>query len=278
METEIDWRDLCKLKVAETYNNAATHFDDGPLAFWEVYGRRTIELLHLPPGATVLDVGCGSGASALRAAEVVGPRGSVIGIDLAAKLLERARIKAAQRHLENVTFTLGDMTNLGSSDEQFDAVVSVFSLFFVADMETQVQELWHRVRPGGKLAITTWGPRLFEPVYGRLQEIIRVEQSALCSLCNSWQCIATPESLRQLLVKSGVPKMKILFEEGRQSLRSPEDWWTIVLGSGLRGPIDEMNGEVSARVRQANIAWVRNHKVASVETNVLYAIAAKDPD
>jgi ubiquinone/menaquinone biosynthesis C-methylase UbiE len=50
-----------KLKAEVTYNAAADHFDDGPLAFWDRYGRRTVERLSLSPGSLVLDVGCGSG-------------------------------------------------------------------------------------------------------------------------------------------------------------------------------------------------------------------------
>ena len=57
-----------KLKAATTYNAAADHFDDGPLAFWERYGQRTVERLRLKPGSVILDVGCGSGASAIPAA------------------------------------------------------------------------------------------------------------------------------------------------------------------------------------------------------------------
>ena len=67
-----------KLKAATTYNAAADHFDDGPLAFWDRYGRETIERLQLKPGSIVLDVGCGSGASAIPAAKAVGPHGRVI--------------------------------------------------------------------------------------------------------------------------------------------------------------------------------------------------------
>ncbi len=62
-----------KLKAEATYNAAADHFDDGPLAFWDRYGRRTVERLSLVRGSSVLDVGCGSGASAIPAAINVGP-------------------------------------------------------------------------------------------------------------------------------------------------------------------------------------------------------------
>lgn len=121
----------------------------------------------MPPGAHVLDVGCGTGASALPAAEVVGPDGFVLGVDLSARLLDRARTKTAMCGLTNVEFRLADMTTRGFPDGRFDAVVSVNSIFFVPDMEGLVRELWRMVRPGGKLAVTTWGPRIFEPAYSR---------------------------------------------------------------------------------------------------------------
>src|SRR5215470_14997878 len=100
-----------KRKATATYNAAAEHFDD--IEYWDVAGRRTVERLNLKPGSMVLDVGCGTGASALPAAEIVGSSGSVLGVDLAVNILERARAKAMQRQLQNVEFRVGDMTNLG---------------------------------------------------------------------------------------------------------------------------------------------------------------------
>jgi SAM-dependent methyltransferase len=80
-----------KAKAAATYDAASDHFDDEPLSFWNRIGRRTVERLGLPPGANVFDVGCGTGASALPAAQVVGPNSFIIGVDLSARLLDRAR-------------------------------------------------------------------------------------------------------------------------------------------------------------------------------------------
>ena len=147
-----------RTKAAATYISAADHFDDDPLAFWSRYGQRTIAGLALGPGSTVLDVGCGSGASAIPAAEAVGPTGQVIGVDLAEELLNLGRAKATNAGLDNIEFRVGDMENLGYQDGQFDAVVCVFAIFFVPHMESHVAELWRMVRPGGQLAITTWGP------------------------------------------------------------------------------------------------------------------------
>jgi len=98
-----------KLKAETTYNAAADHFDDGPLAFWDRYGRRTVEQLHLLPGSSVLDVGCGSGASAIPAAVIVGPSGRVVGVDLAERLLDIARAKSIKQKLQNIEFRRADM-------------------------------------------------------------------------------------------------------------------------------------------------------------------------
>ena len=57
----------------------------------------------------------------------------MLGVDLAARLLDRARTKAIKYGLTNIEFRLADMTALGYGDGRFDAVVSVFSIFFVPD-------------------------------------------------------------------------------------------------------------------------------------------------
>jgi len=174
-----------KEKAAASYNAAADHFDDEPLGFWDLIGKRTITNLKLQDGAKVLDVGCGTGASALPAAQAVGKNGFVVGVDLASRLLEQARTKALAAGLDNVEFRQADMTALEYSDGNFDAVVSVFSIFFVPDMESLVRELWRMVRPGGKLAVTTWGPRIFEPAYSRWLAALGKERADPCDRIQS---------------------------------------------------------------------------------------------
>src|SRR5215470_5009789 len=98
-----------KEKAAATYNAAADFYDHPTNTFWERFGRRTVERLRLVPGARVLDVCCGSGASAIAAAEAVGPSGSVLGVDVAENLLALARAKARARGLANAEFRVGDM-------------------------------------------------------------------------------------------------------------------------------------------------------------------------
>src|SRR5215207_5155019 len=96
--------DDAKKKAATTYNAASDFYDHPANTFWGRYGRQTIERLRLAGGERVLDVCCGSGASAIPAAQAVGSTGSVVGVDLAGNLLALARSKANQQGLTNIEF------------------------------------------------------------------------------------------------------------------------------------------------------------------------------
>jgi ubiquinone/menaquinone biosynthesis C-methylase UbiE len=264
-----------KLKAEKTYNTAADYFDATPLAFWERYGRRTVERLNLARGAAVLDVCCGTGASALPAAQAVGPGGGVIAVDLAEELLKLGRAKAAAAELRNIEFRRGDMTALGFSDGSFDAVVCVFGIFFVPDMEAQLAELWRMVRPGGQLAITTWGPGIFSPAYEIWLDIVRRVRPDLHSAFNPWDRITTPQAVRRLFADAGVAQVEVVPEEGEQPLRTPDDFWTIALGSGLRWTIEQMGADLARTVRQEIVSALAAKRVDRVGTNVIYAVARR---
>ena len=264
-----------KIKAEKTYNAAADNYDAAPLAFWERYGRRTIERLNLERGERVLDVCCGTGASALPAANAVGAEGRVIAIDLSDRLLELGRVKAQAAGLRWVEFRRGDMTALDFPDCHFDAVVCVFGIFFVPDMERQVAELWRMVKAGGQLAVTTWGPRIFAPAYEVWSEAVRRVRPDLHSAFNPWDRITTVDAVRKLFRDGGVRDVDVDAEDGYQTLRTVEDFWTIALGSGLRWTVDQMGPEPARAVKQEVLQRLRAQGVDQVETNVIYAIARK---
>lgn len=264
-----------KQRAATTYNAASDFYDHPVNSFWERYGQRTVTRLGLAPGAGVLDVCCGSGASALPAAQAVGPQGSVLGVDLAENLLALARSKAKDRRLSNVTFRVGDMLDLGLPPASFDAVICVFGIFFVPDMDRAVRELWSFVRPGGRLAITTWGPRFFEPANTALWNAVRAVRPDLYKGFNPWDRISEPDALRSILAAAGVERSDVVAEAGSHALGSPEDWWPMVLGTGYRGTMEQLDARASERVRSDCLEFIRTAGVTAVEANVVYATGYK---
>ena len=206
---------------------------------------------------------------------MVGPEGFVLGIDLAANLLELARMKAAARGLLNTEFRLGDMLDLRLGAAQFDAVVCVFGIFFVPDMPSAVRALWHVVRPAGRLAVTTWGPRFFEPATTAFWNAVREVRPDLYKGFNPWDRICDPASLRALLREGGIEHVEVVAEVGTHPISSPEAWWSAVLGSGYRGTLEQLDPAARKHVHDASLNYVRASGIRSVEANVVYAIAHK---
>lgn len=269
--------DPIRTRARSTYDAAADRYDDSALGFWSRSGERTIDRLGLRPGMSVLDVACGSGASTLPAARRVGPTGRVIGIDLSERMVEMGRDKARRARLDQIEFRTADMSNTGFADESFDAVVCVFGVSFAPDMPGFVADLWRMVKPGGRLAITTWGPRLWSPMYEVWREAVRRERPDLMSDFHPWDRITTPTALAGLLQSAGVPRdtLRVLPEFDVWPLRSAHDWWSIVMGSGLRWTMDQLPSDAADRVRRTNLDHARRHDIASVTCNVLYATASK---
>jgi len=265
-------------KAEATYNAAADYYDSPANTFWSRFGQRTIERLPLQPGNRVLDVCCGAGASAIPAARAVRPGGTVVGVDLSEKLLQLARKKAAAEEISNVDFRLGDMLDLREAEASFDAVVCVFGIFFVPDIPQAVRALWRLVRPGGMLAITTWGPQFLEPGSTAFWNSIRDVRPDLYRGFNPWDRICEPRTVLAALREAGVENAQAIAESGEHPIASPDAWWCAVLGSGYRGTLEQLTPADQERVRLANLDFIERNGIGSVAANVVYATAVRSRD
>ena len=111
------------------------------------------QLGRLVPGERVLDLGSGAGTDSLIAAQMVGERGRVTGIDMTAEMLAKASAAAAEAGLGNVDFVEGEAEQLPFADASFDVVISNGVIDLIPDKDAVYAELHRVLTPGGRLQI-----------------------------------------------------------------------------------------------------------------------------
>jgi len=119
-------------------------------------GRKVMNRLNLQPGQRVLDLGCGTGAATIELARRVGEDGSVLGVDIAAEMLVRARERAADEGVSNVTFMQADVQSHDLGTDAFDRAFSRFGVMFYADPVVAFSNIGKALKPGGILGFVCW--------------------------------------------------------------------------------------------------------------------------
>jgi arsenite methyltransferase len=108
---------------------------------------------RVEPGSVVRDLGCGAGTDLLIAAQMTGPNGRVIGIDMTPAMLEHAHTSAREMGLENVQLHESLIESLPLEDASVDVVISNGVIDLVPDKDAVFDEIDRVLRPGGRLQI-----------------------------------------------------------------------------------------------------------------------------
>ena len=108
---------------------------------------------RLEPGEVVLDLGCGAGTDLLIAAQMVGPEGRAIGVDMTPAMLDRARESASEMGLGNVELHQSLIESLPLPDASVDIVISNGVIDLVPDKDAVFGEIDRVLRPGGRLQL-----------------------------------------------------------------------------------------------------------------------------
>lgn len=132
-----DWIDALPEGAVESFAGTGNPFEFGPLQ----------------PGERVLDIGSGAGLDSLIAARMVGPAGSVFGVDMTPAMLAKARRNAADAGLANVAFRQGYMEELPVEDASVDVVISNGVINLTTDKLHVMREVYRALRPGGRFQI-----------------------------------------------------------------------------------------------------------------------------
>lgn len=176
-------------------------------AFWRRYA---VAKATVPTGGKVLDLCCGTGKLTLELAKVVGPKGSVIGVDFCANMLAIARKNILNtRYGDNVTLVEANVLKLPFTDNLFDCCTVGFGMRNVADIPSALSEINRVLKPGGRLVILELGKPSI-PVFRTLyffyfERILPVLGQAFVKVKGAYQWL--PESLRLFPDKQEVVRL-----------------------------------------------------------------------
>lgn len=241
-------------RVMAGFDLASDTYDDPALRCFDLHALGLVREARIHEGAQVLDVATGTGKVAFAAARAAGPRGRVIGIDISEGMLTQAHRKADTPRVE---FRRMDAERLEFDEAAFDVVLCGFAVWFFPDILRGMREMRRVLRPGGRLAFSTWAKGSHEPMMEMLQ--VRLERYGVqraAPTTDSWKECSKPEHLLTILETINFQDRQVIPQPAGYFIE-PRDWWTFVWGSAQRRRLSQLPPESLERFRKEMLEEVR---------------------
>ncbi|MEQ1525869.1 MAG: methyltransferase domain-containing protein [Gallionella sp.] len=231
-----------KQKVADLYTSRADSYDASD---WHLrIAHHLVEEAKLKSGQRVLDVATGTGMAALKAAQIVGPSGSVVAVDISLGMLEQAKKNAQSMNLNSIQFKDVDAEALEFTEESFDHIFCSCALIWMSDVQQALSHWFKFIKPGGQVCFHAFSDSSF--VGGVVLQNI-VEKYGVTYLMS--KPTGTVEKCQALLRQAGFQVRSIEVEHGGEfiTLNSAQSmWW----GSSHPAPGQHPNPLLKLSVEQ----------------------------
>ena len=264
-----------KAMIQKGFDTVAAGYDHPSLSFFPETAKRMINHLQLSPEHQLLDVCTGTGVVALTAAEKLS-RGKVTGIDLSSGMLQQAKNKASDKALDNTDFVQMDLDEMTFPAASFDVATSSFGLFFLQDMKKGLANIVDKVKPGGKVAISTFTGDAFMPMSDVF--ISRYESFGKEVPPLSWRRLATNELIEEHFRATGIEKVSIFHEPLGYHMTSAQMWWDVVWNAGWRSLLNQLTEQEQMAFKEVHmneIEEIVGKDGVWFNTEVLIAIGEK---
>ncbi|HEY7032413.1 MAG TPA: class I SAM-dependent methyltransferase [Thermomicrobiales bacterium] len=187
-----------------------------------------LALAGIRSGQRVLDLACGVGEPAFVIAEHVGPTGAVLGLDLSTTMVEGVQALAGARGIPNAEFRrIESELELGVPDGGFDAATCRFGLMFTPDPDRALATLRRALKPGGRIAVSTWGPPEQVRFLALATEIVgrHVALPPFDPTAPGLSALPTPAALRRVFAAAGFADVEVVGVTVPFLAESPAAFW-----------------------------------------------------
>jgi ubiquinone/menaquinone biosynthesis C-methylase UbiE len=252
--------------ISGLFTRAAPTYDKvGFKSFSYFFGKRLVELIEVTEKANVLDIAAGRGASLFPAIKKVGPKGSVIGIDIAEGMVKETNNDISLTGFSNAKMILMDAEDLKFEDSTFDFVLCGLSIFFFPHYEIALTEALRVLKPNGHIGISTfcpgyssgyslkWQKPLFLGYLGR-ESIKNEELMMLLNLKNVEKPeFNTAEGMQKILTKVGFKDVYSVIEEKEFICKNDEEWWNFLWSTGSRSVLEKISSNNIVKLKDATM-------------------------
>jgi ubiquinone/menaquinone biosynthesis C-methylase UbiE len=192
-----------KQQLADYYSDRSPNYDQSD--FHRQLAERLVAGVALQPGEQVLDMATGTGLVAVAAAQRVGPQGRVVGVDLAAGMLQQAQQKREALSLHNLELYYGDAETLELAESAFDVVLCCSALILIPDIPAALSRWRWFLKPGGLIGFTDFAETAF--VTGTVLKQLAHRYGIVLPIFNP--VVGTPARCQALLEAAGFEDIEI---------------------------------------------------------------------
>jgi SAM-dependent methyltransferase len=237
------------------FTRSATNYER--VRYFPMFGAWLVETAQIPEGARVLDVACGRGAVLFPAAERVGPSGQVIGIDLAEGMARETQAEIQRRGLQHAEARQMDAEKLTFPNLSFDFILCGFSLQFFPHLEQTLSEFKRVLKPGGRIAVTTWGG---DDERWDWYADLRQTYGAVVKLGS--QSLDTTEEIKKWFSQAGFADIQITTKELDMVYLDEEEWWNVEWSISARAGLEKLSPEDLERFKAEAFEKAQTQKQA----------------
>ena len=241
---------IYKEYVAQTFNRTAPTYDRVGPRFFSFFGNRLVELAGVCNGASVLDVGCGRGATLFPTANKVGASGEVVGIDIAETMLQMTDNDIENLRLENARVYYMDAEALQFPEARFDFVIYGFALYEFYDLDPALSEALRVLKPEGVFAASLWGKNV-DTRWDGFRSVVKSYRDQLkpAPEVKNIPRLREPADIEAVLSKAGFTGIQMVVEEKEFYFKDVDEWWAFEWSHGNRFLWERMEPPVLERCR-----------------------------